>query len=357
VHEAPAPAHDPPAIPPVFFERLNDRFAIRRGDLLRLDLVRHADGEAGADLALTWLHMLFDGSGIERFLEWLDAFGRGDAAADAPSVGDARLSAEIPGAQSSRARGQEAMRWRRFLASFAAHPPRSLAGPRRRVPQALRYRVTTFDPSETKALQERASKKAGFLTPMIFYLAAAIRAHAAVFEARGQDPGSFVVPLPVNLRSKGGLGATFRTHVSLVWFQVLPEKARDLDELIAELRQQRKRVIQEGLIEAGTAAMDFARIAPNRVYARMARRTLGGELCSFFFGFTDQCLPGLDDFFGAEIRNAFHAPAVPQSPGSSVLMSVRKGHLNLTHVYQEGVLTEDELAVFGDRFRRDLLGT
>ena len=63
---------------------------------------------------------------------------------------------------------------------------------------------------------------------MLFYLAAAIRAHDAVFRARGVDPGAFVVPLPVNLRPKGAEGAVFRTHVSMLWFHVAAEDARRL---------------------------------------------------------------------------------------------------------------------------------
>jgi hypothetical protein len=359
VHRADAPAVGAPGeapVPPVFFERLNDRFDLRRGDLLRLDLVVYPD--ATADLAFTWLHMLLDGSGSERFVRWLDAYERGEADADAPSVTDAELRAKqaaIPVA--SRDRGQQAMRWQRFLHGMAQRPPRSLAGGRRRVPQDLRYRAVTLDPAQTRVITERASTLAGFLTPMLFYLAASIRAHAAVFEARNQRPESYVIPLPVNLRAKGGAGATFRTHVSLVWFQVTPDQVGDLEELIAELKAQRRRVIKEGLIEAGTAAMDFARYAPSRLYAAMARRTLRGELCSFFFAYTDQFLPGMDRFFGAEIRGGFPAPSVPASPGSGAIVCLRGDRLNFTHIYQRSAIRDDELDRFRDRFLRDLLGT
>jgi hypothetical protein len=87
----------------------------------------------------------------------------------------------------------------------------------------------------------------------------------------------------------------------------------------------------------------------------MARRSLGGELCSFFFAFTDGFLPGLKRFFGAEIRNGFHVPPVPPSPGSCVALSLHDQHLNVTHVHQRGVLSERELAIFRERLRADLL--
>ena len=239
---------------------------------------------------------------------------------------------------------------------MGARPPRSLAGPLRRVPQALRYRVDSLSETETERAVAAASRSAGFLTPMLFYLAAALRAHHAVFRARGIDAGSYVVPLPVNLRPKGGEGAIFRTHVSLVWFQVFPEQMDDFGALVADLKAQRVAAIRAGQIENGVHAMDFARFAPRRLYSHMARRSLRGELCSFFFAFTDAFLPGLSRFFGAEIRNGFHVPPVPPSPGSCVAFGLRERRLNSTHVHQRGVLSERELAIFRERLRADLLG-
>ena len=40
--------------------------------------------------------------------------------------------------------------------------------------------------------------------------------------------------------------------------------------------------------------MDFARYAPSRLYGSLARRPLGGELCSFFFAYTGEFCPGLE---------------------------------------------------------------
>ena len=54
------------------------------------------------------------------------------------------------------------------------------------------------------------------------------------FRRAASSPGSYVVPLPVNLRPKGGEGAIFRTHVSLIWFQVFPEQMEDFDGLIGD---------------------------------------------------------------------------------------------------------------------------
>jgi hypothetical protein len=345
-------------LPALFAERLNARFDGARGDLLRVDVVPYAGGSGGTDLAFTWLHMLFDGSGSERFVRFLDEVQRGARTADDVPADDLAGAPTAPAiaALGLRERGRLATTWRERQQALALRPPRSLAGPLARRPQVLRVRLATLGRDATRRATERAAAQAGFLTPMLFYLAAAIRAHAAVFRARGLDPGSYVVPLPVNLRPKGAEGAIFRTRVSLIWFQVMPEIVDDLPALLAELKSQRLAAIKGGLIEAGSAAMDFARMAPQRLYARMARRVLGGELCSFFFAWTDEFLPDLDRFFGAAIRNGFHVPSVPASPGSGAILSIRDGRLNAAHVHQAGVLSQDELELFSRTLVRDLTG-
>ena len=238
---------------------------------------------------------------------------------------------------------------------LGARPLRSPAGPLARTRQALRYDVLTLGPDDTVRAVAAARERAGFLTPMLFYLAAAIRAHHAVFRARGVDPGSYVVPLPVNLRPRGREGALFRTHTSLLWFQVEPAQVDDFDALLYDLKRQRHEAIRAGHVDGGSHAMHFARWAPRRLYARMARAALRGELCSFFFAYTGEFADGLDHFLGANIENAFHVAPVPPSPGSCAAISTFRGRLNVTHVHQAGVFTQEERDLFRSQLTTDLV--
>jgi len=352
VHEGEADGADG-GIPPLFFRRLNERMAGRRGELLRFDAVRGRGG-AHTDLAVSWLHPLLDGDGSERFVEWLDACHRGETdPGRLPSLDE--LAAGAPPEAPLAERGRAARAWQHWLAELHRPPPRSLAGPLRPVPQELRYEVLTFPPDESARIAESARGRAGFLTPMLFYLAAALRAHRDVFRARGEDPESLLVPLPVNLRPRGREGAVFRTHVSLLWFRALREEMDDFEELLASLKAQRRDAIREGQVENGVHAMHFARLAPRRLYAHMARRGGRGELCAFFFAYTGAFCAGAKRFFGAEIENGFHVAPVPPSPGSCVALSTREGRLNVTHVFQRGVLEPGERELFRARLRADLL--
>ena len=335
----------------LFSERLNRPMSLRRGELLRFDLVRH---DEGIDLAASWQHLLFDGTGSERFVRWLDECHRGERSPDQlPELDE--LERESDPLPPMRERGDAAMEWKSWLDGLAAHSLQSLAGPRRRTPQALHTGVTTLSPKQTGHVIESAQRRAGFLTPMLFYLAAAIRAHHAVFRERGVDPGSYVVPLPVNVRPRGSEGAMFRTHVSLLWFQVLPEQVEDFDKLLSELKEQRRDAIKRGFVEKGVCALDFARFAPRRLYAHMSRMALRGELCSFFFAYTGEFIDGLERFCGAEIRNGYHVAPVLPSPGSCAAFSHFRGRMNVTHVFQRDVFSEREREVFTAQLRSDLL--
>jgi hypothetical protein len=341
------------ALPALFERRINERRSLRRGELLGFDAVRYAGGAAGTDLAMSWLHLLFDGSGSERFVAWLDECRRGERrVTELPDPAELDAPGEV--GASLRERGDAALAWKRWMDGFASRPVHSLAGPLARVPQALAIDVLTLDEPATARAVAEAGRRAGFLTPMLFYLAAAIRAYHAVCRARGFDAGSYLVPLPVNVRPRGSAGAVFRTHVSLLWFQVLPEQVADLDGLIAELKAQRLAAIKAGQVENGVQALDFARFAPAPLYSRLARSNTRGELCSFFFAWTGEFLAGLDHFLGGEIRNAHHVAPVPASPGSCTAMSLHRGRLNVSHVHQRGVFSPAELAIFRESLRADL---
>jgi len=334
--------------PAVFTAALNEKFHGTRGELLRFDLIRYDDG--ACDLAMSWLHMLLDGTGSELFVRALADVAAGSRELVGLDVGSDSDDADL----SFRARGDRARQWQAFQRGLADHLPGSPGGPLRRVRQDLHYRVTTLSVEDTARIAAIAVQKAGFLTPVMYYMAAAVRAHHRMMVQRGAVPASYVIPLPVNTRRRGEEGAIFRTHVSMLWFQVLPRQVEDFDELLAELKRQRLEMIRGGLVESGACAIEFARYLPAGVFGRMVRRTFAGELCSFFFAFTGSFLGDAEEFLGVPIRNGFHVPAVPPSPGSCAAMSVFKGRLNLTHVYQKGAVSELEAESFAAAMREEL---
>ena len=75
-------------LPAICYQRINESVAARRGELFRADVVEYDAGRGGSDVVFTWLHMLLDGHGSERFLALVDAVARGDRDAGAgPTIG------------------------------------------------------------------------------------------------------------------------------------------------------------------------------------------------------------------------------------------------------------------------------
>jgi hypothetical protein len=139
----------------LFADRLDDVRSARRGELLRVDAVGQPDG--GTDVAFTWLHLLFDGWGCERFVEWLEACGTGRQVPDTVPASD-RPGAppDLPLPASSRARGVMAMSWQRWMSSLGRMSVRSPAGPVRRVGQDLVYDRVAFSEAESARIGDRS---------------------------------------------------------------------------------------------------------------------------------------------------------------------------------------------------------
>lgn len=351
------------SLPAVFGTRLNETLRLDRGELLRFDLVPRADG--GTDLAMTWAHLLLDGAGSEHFVTWLARCGEGATRADAlgAEAGGGPGLDETPGAawRALRVQGDRARLWQRQMTSLATPRPRSLGGPLSSARQATRYERLTLGADASQRFLARAQQKAGALTPVLFPLAASMRAHAAVLQRRGVAPGALLVPVVANARPKGaaaaGAEAIFRTHVAMLWYRALAEETRDLDALVRALRAQRAELSKRRFLEDGLAALAVARVAPMRAYTFAVRRILGGELASFFFAYTGDFLPRAHSFFGAPIEDGFHVPGLPASPGSALVFSMRSGRLGVTHVWQDGTIDAAERAVLRSALVADLCGS
>jgi hypothetical protein len=343
--------------PSAFLSRLNATFSPRKGRLLTFDVTTYKDGTT--DLAMTWLHPLLDGWGSERFIEHL-ARCANDPKRDRTLTIDAS-AATLPKrkdgkSHTMRERGEMAQAWLNALRGTDRHTISSPAGPLRRVQQRLDYRWSELSMDDTAQIVARSEKMAGVLTPMLFYLAAAVRGHQAVAKHRGEMPENWTVPLPVNLRSKSAPDETFRTLVSLIWFHATPVQAEDFAGLLEVLALQRRNAIRDGMIRNGIAAMEFAGIVPAHLFTKLARGVFRGELCSFFFAFTGEFAPAADSLCGARIENGSHAPSVPPSPGSSIMVSLRRGRLTLTQIRQRGALSDGEMQIMRESILADLLG-
>ena len=282
--------------------------------------------------------MLFDGAGSERFVRWLDEVGRGARAASELPEESRRARLRGAGAQ---ARGEQALRWRARMNSFAARSPRSLAGPLARTRQRLGLRARDVQRRRDGAdRRARASSSRASSRPMLFYLAASVRAHHAVFARARRRPAQLRGAAAGEPARQGRSRARSSARASRCsGSRSSPSSCDDFERLLARA---------EGAAARRRSRTGWSRRAPprwtsragcrSRVYARMARRAFGGELCSFFFAYTDEFLPGMTTLSSARRSGT---PSTRRRcrrrRAASAIFSLRDGRLNFTHVRQAGV--------------------
>lgn len=353
LHESPDAAST--GSPDPFRRRLNDRFDLREGHHFHVDLV--VDSKGGR-LALTWSHMLLDGAGSEAFVRLVArAWRRWTGNEEMPDRLKPSPASPLDRFVEGKSWGERlrlTRTWGERMSDLAEPRPGSLAGTLSDVPQNLTWTKWSY-PDRSPAIRERARRHAGVMRPMLFYLAVSLRAHHRVLRARGDPPDAYLVPVPVDMR-RGGSEPIFRTHVSFLWFQAPAEVVPEFEPLIDHLRRQRKAMVREGLERLTCVALHTLRWMPSVLYRRMIRRPFGGEMASFFFSYTGDFLPDLEEFLGGRITDGYHVPSVPASPGSGLIWNHHRGCLQATHVHQDGMLSDPEQTRFRDQIREDLLG-
>ncbi len=322
--------------------------APKAGKIIRFDLYR---GRRACDLVITWLHFLLDGQGILNLVALLSRLDGEDARSCST---DNNLSGErlfeVP---SLPERLLIAKEWSGRMKALSDPPPGSPAGPVRTVPQDLGYNVIQPDGAVSENLRDSARKEAGFLTPMVFYLAISIRAHHQLFLERGDVPESYLVPVPVNFRDDESDFPVFRTHVSFFWFRVSPEDVEPRPELVRTLKEQRTEQIRHNFPRQMAIAMENNRYVPHWINRKLMRFQTGGELASFFFSYLDTVLPDVSSLFGGKLLDGYHAPGVPPSPGSSLIWGDGDGPLRLTHVYQKSAVDAGERELIQGQIRKE----
>jgi len=315
----------------------------------RLDLV-HGNGDS--TLIFTWAHLLFDGKGAE--LALLELSRLGDPAAPEPAP---LTSWPIPSPSSGPLR-EQLRAARPYLDRYdelMAKPFRSLggAGPRAGRP---RFETIVFDRTESATIASRAEHLTGGIFNMPYFFAVTARAHAAVFAARGENPGGYYAGTPVQTRKKGSGGPIFQNHLSQLYFALSPEEIGSLESATRSIHSQFSSMSRARMDRAFSVTVNWMRRIPRRWYWRFMERGSRGHLVSFFHSHTGQFLPELRDFFGARIANGWHAPAVSQPPGTGVFFSERDGILTATLVWRDDSIDPGELGVLATQLKEDLLG-
>jgi hypothetical protein len=303
-------------------------------------------------LLAKWSHLLFDGRGAELALQEIAHLSRNLSEPPKPVASWGMPFPPPPGLVA---------RWagtRAFVARHYEMKPsdfRSLGGPSLKA-GAPGFRVLAFSKEETALLRERAVRLTGGIFQMPYFFAAAARAHAAVFKIRGEEPASFVSPVPVQARKPKARHPIFQNQVTVLHFKLSSSEVDDLEKATTSIQAQFESAVRSGLENSSATMLWWMRRLPTGLYRRFLQRDTGGEIVSFFQSHTGDFLPGVREICGAPITNGWHIPSVSQPPGSGIFFSEREGRLSATISWRQGSLKLEEVDAMESSLRSDLLG-
>jgi len=312
----------------------------------RFSLLELRDGTAV--FIFSWSHLMLDGVGAELLLQEIERMGAG-------------RKSEIPAVRAAPKKGASGMgeSWRKarpvvdFFRELSRTPVTCL-GSLRPVPGRTHFLTRELTVEQTKAANARCAALCGDLVSMPFYLACAMRAHEAVFVRRGASPASQTCSVPIQTRKKGARGPLFQNHITMFFGVLEREDARSIERATAALLEQHTRFLKERMGESLDELMHLMSFIPPGLYMTFMKLQMRGPFASFFHSHTGEFAPGLDTFFGAPVRSAFHVPGIGTPPGTGIFCNEKNGRMVVTVCWHEAALNDEERQLLLDSFLADL---
>lgn len=316
------------------------------GPHVRLNLIEQKSGEVM--LILSWSHLVMDGVGAEFFLRDLARLSGDDSIELIPQI-----ARKAPPPINWKEAFDQSMPMIRYFNTLVDKTFDCL-GPRRPKAGRTHFEVHTLTDEQTRRVRSRCSELCGELVSMPFFLACAARAHDRVFAERGLKPNAHVCSVPVQTRRKGGRGPIFLNHITMFFGVVGREDLSRIEDSVTSLVAQHTAFLKNQLGEALDRLMRIMSVMPPLLYMRFIMFQMRGPFASFFHSHTGEFAPGLNEFFGANVLNAYHVPGIATPPGDGIFCNEKNGRLVVTMSWHEESLSESERALMLDQFLHDL---
>jgi len=284
-------------------------------------------------LVLTWFHPLMDARGGENLLTHLNHLDRHEGAMPWGEAPPAFVPDRAPRPLLERRRIAGASL--KYLRTLAPVPPVSPGGPPVPPGRAC-FKHESFVASPST--DQRATRE------ICWRVALVGKAMTELWRRRDLAEVPCLLPISVDMRPKGELGATFGNQLGFHFARFKPSDTADVPGLARALRRQMADAVRDGQIEANEVAMEFLHYQPLSRMLRVLPWTESGELFSFNCADLADWPATLAERFGRKVVNAFHVPVVPPRPGIGVFFNRCGGRNNLVVSWIEGVVTDIEAA-------------
>ena len=193
-------------------------------------------------------------------------------------------------------------------------------------------------------MRENATVLCGFLGLAQFDAAASLLELHHLHQRCGSGSPSYCLPLPVGLRPKGSLAPLFSNQVAMLMLQFFPHQCDSLSTVVAALKSQTEQAMRTGLLDNGRMLSELSRCIPLPIYMAIVKYSLGGEICSLFYGDAGHVSAALTTFLGVPVTDVAHVAAVTVSPGIGVIFCRFQQQLRLTIIHAAPVISDSEAA-------------
>lgn len=332
-------------------ETLSNAHAGRSGWETALDFVQVAKGECA--LVFAFDHCLFDAVGAETFINLFFRQVNGEACETEFPPARQTASAQLDQWGRKFASGKKVNRMMRRLAEGESAglllPPDALRRP-------FRFRVVTFSAEESRRIQERAFKVAGYLMFTPYVLATAATVFHPFFSRRAGTGANFVVSVSTD-KAKTAVRTPhfFFNDLSFLYFQFPVAAAADRDALAGVVREQLVSQAKEGMPAAIEDANLLMRILSIRSLWRFLMQFYRNRLASFGCTCLGDSAVKTPAVAGCRVRDQIHFPVIPSPPGIGLILNQSGGVYHAVLSYLEGILAEEEVDGLMADFRSRLL--
>ena len=218
----------------------------------------------------------------------------------------------------------------------------------------LQYFTIRFSEEETREIISQCESIGLSYYHSLFYLAAATRAVHSVRMRNTDDALPYLVPVPLNLRRKGGDGPAFSNNVSFLFYRITPDDVADFQETVVSLKSQMKNQVMQEIPHSYAEMMRILRRLPLPLYSRLLSGPTKGQFASFFFSYTGECCSGMDSFMGQAVREVTHLAPATTIPGLSVVFMRHRNCLKMILSFRDSFFNEEDLELFEEHLRKDL---
>ena len=323
-----------------------------RGPALALDLIRHPDNSSR--LVLSWNHTLMDARGADLVLRHLFANPQPNGLPTVDHlVNPNQKRHNLANWWENVKTAKGSVKWLHESGReplFSLMPEIPSGKPCRNC-----WRAMSFTDDETRRIGARCEQLNASFRRSNFYLAASLRAVHTVAVSRGNQTGAYLIPVPHDMRRRGGSGPIFSNHLSILFYRLNPETASSVTAIIAELSRQMMEQIRTRFPESCMAALDMFKPLPLRYYVHHLGKPTRGKVATFCFSDSGETCAGMTEVFGARIHEVTHLVPAWRPPGLTVVFLTFSGRLSALLSWVDDCLTAAEVDVMERVIRGALL--